>query len=70
MVFAAPPEMVFFNPRLDASQREAVGFALRQREVAIIHGPPGTGKTTTVVEVIQQAVKQKLKVKTLGERLD
>ncbi|KAK2176747.1 hypothetical protein NP493_643g04012 [Ridgeia piscesae] len=55
-------ELVFFNPHLDASQREAVGFALRQREVGVIHGPPGTGKTTTIVEVIRQAVKQKLKI--------
>ncbi|XP_036391211.1 DNA-binding protein SMUBP-2 [Megalops cyprinoides] len=52
----------FFNTSLDESQREAVSFALTQREVAIIHGPPGTGKTTTVVEVILQAVKQGLKI--------
>ncbi|XP_078584897.1 DNA-binding protein SMUBP-2-like isoform X2 [Branchiostoma floridae x Branchiostoma japonicum] len=50
------------NPSLNESQREAVQFALRQREVAVIHGPPGTGKTTAVVEIITQAVKQKLKV--------
>ena len=56
-------EMEFFNPGLDESQKEAVTFALHQREVAIIHGPPGTGKTTTVVEIIRQAIKQKLKVK-------
>lgn len=48
---------VFFNPDLDDSQRQAVRFALCQREVAIVHGPPGTGKTTTVVEIIIQAVK-------------
>ncbi|XP_067902110.1 DNA-binding protein SMUBP-2 isoform X2 [Heterodontus francisci] len=54
------PEL--YNPCLDDSQKEAVHFALSQKEVAIIHGPPGTGKTTTVVEIILQAVKQGLKV--------
>ncbi|XP_062041322.1 DNA-binding protein SMUBP-2 [Lepus europaeus] len=54
--------LVFFNAALDASQKEAVSFALSQKELAIIHGPPGTGKTTTVVEVILQAVKQGSKV--------
>ncbi|XP_072015866.1 DNA-binding protein SMUBP-2-like [Amphiura filiformis] len=52
----------FYNERLDDSQKEAVQFALAQRDVAIIHGPPGTGKTTTVVEIILQAVRNKLKV--------
>ncbi|XP_032735590.1 DNA-binding protein SMUBP-2 [Lontra canadensis] len=52
----------FCNPCLDASQKEAVSFALSQKELAIIHGPPGTGKTTTVVEIILQAVRQGLKV--------
>uniref|UniRef100_A0A8C4EVK9 DNA-binding protein SMUBP-2 n=1 Tax=Dicentrarchus labrax TaxID=13489 RepID=A0A8C4EVK9_DICLA len=52
----------FFNSNLDDSQREAVSFALSQRELAVIHGPPGTGKTTTVVEIILQAVKQGQKV--------
>uniref|UniRef100_A0A6Q2Y8L3 DNA-binding protein SMUBP-2 n=1 Tax=Esox lucius TaxID=8010 RepID=A0A6Q2Y8L3_ESOLU len=57
-----PSELSFLNTGLDSSQREAVSFALSQREVAVIHGPPGTGKTTTVVEIILQAVKQGLKV--------
>ncbi|XP_034443511.1 DNA-binding protein SMUBP-2 [Hippoglossus hippoglossus] len=57
-----PNEVEFFNLSLDKSQREAVTFALSQREVAVIHGPPGTGKTTTVVEIILQAVKQGQKV--------
>ncbi|XP_038136327.1 DNA-binding protein SMUBP-2 [Cyprinodon tularosa] len=55
-------ELEFFNSGLDDSQREAVSFALSQRELAVIHGPPGTGKTTTVVEIILQAVKQGQKV--------
>uniref|UniRef100_A0A452E999 DNA-binding protein SMUBP-2 n=1 Tax=Capra hircus TaxID=9925 RepID=A0A452E999_CAPHI len=56
------PPLTFCNPALDASQQEAVLFALSQKELAIIHGPPGTGKTTTVVEIILQAVKRGSKV--------
>ncbi|XP_043120975.1 DNA-binding protein SMUBP-2 isoform X2 [Puntigrus tetrazona] len=52
----------FSNTGLDNSQKEAVLFAISQKDVAIIHGPPGTGKTTTVVEVILQAVKREQKV--------
>ena len=47
---------------LNASQMEAVRFALAAQDVAIIHGPPGTGKTTTVVELIRQAVARGEKV--------
>ncbi|XP_060117179.1 DNA-binding protein SMUBP-2 isoform X3 [Heteronotia binoei] len=54
----------FYNESLDASQKEAVQFSLAQKELSIIHGPPGTGKTTTVVEIILQAVQQGLKAKT------
>ena len=43
-------------PSLNDSQQKAVEFCLAANDIAIIHGPPGTGKTTTVVELICQAV--------------
>ena len=46
----------FEGQSLNTSQTEAVEFALSAEQMAIIHGPPGTGKTTTVVELIRQAV--------------
>lgn len=42
--------------RLNASQTEAIVHALGANDLAIIHGPPGTGKTTTVAELIRQTV--------------
>lgn len=45
-----------FNPNLDQSQIDAIKFCLEDRPISLIHGPPGTGKTTTVAELINQAV--------------
>jgi superfamily I DNA and/or RNA helicase len=47
---------------LNPSQQEAVRFALFAKDVAVLHGPPGTGKTTAVVELIRQAVRRGEKV--------
>lgn len=43
---------------LNSSQNAAVDLALRANDVAIIHGPPGTGKTTTLVEVIRRCAQR------------
>ena len=52
-----------FNDNLDESQLEAISFCLQDhRPVSLIHGPPGTGKTTTVAELIRQAVGRGMKV--------
>jgi len=59
--FAEPVELPF-GAELNASQQQAVRFGLSARDLAIIHGPPGTGKTTTVVELIRQAISQGKKV--------
>ena len=52
----------FFNPRLNESQREAVRRALAARDIFLIHGPPGTGKTTTCAEVVAQFARKGKKV--------
>ncbi|PCI34071.1 MAG: hypothetical protein COB53_11995 [Elusimicrobia bacterium] len=52
----------FLNEKLDEHQRSAVVRALAAEDVALIHGPPGTGKTTTLVELIVQSVRRKQSV--------
>ncbi|KAM1197365.1 hypothetical protein ACFX2I_008967 [Malus domestica] len=51
-----------FNKNLDHSQRDAISKALSSKNVFLLHGPPGTGKTTTVVEIILQEVKRGSKI--------
>lgn len=47
---------------LNASQNDAINQVLTSKDVAIIHGPPGTGKTTTLVEAIYQTLKSETQV--------
>ncbi|XP_039008396.1 DNA-binding protein SMUBP-2-like isoform X2 [Hibiscus syriacus] len=51
-----------FNKNLDHSQKDAILKALSSKDVFLLHGPPGTGKTTTVVEIILQEVKRGSKI--------
>ena len=64
--FDDPREESALDAGLNATQRSAVDFALSARDVALIHGPPGTGKTTTVVELIRRAVRRGDKVLACG----
>ena len=57
--FVFPP-MHF--PYLNKTQEEAVNLVLRAKDVAIVHGPPGTGKTTTLVEAIRETLMRESQV--------
>ncbi len=52
----------FQNQNLNESQQNAICSSLDGNDVEVIHGPPGTGKTTTLVELIYQLNKQGKKV--------
>jgi ATP-dependent RNA/DNA helicase IGHMBP2 len=75
-VAAAPWQAL--DAALDDVQRRCVDLALRD-DVALVHGPPGTGKTRTLVEIIRQLAGRGLRVlataasntavDNLGERL-
>ena len=49
-------------PYLNATQETAVNKVLRAKDVAIVHGPPGTGKTTTLVEAIYETLRRENQV--------
>ena len=49
-------------PYLNRTQEDAVNKVLRAKDVAIVHGPPGTGKTTTLVEAIYETLRRENQV--------
>ena len=55
-------ELPFKDPTLNDSQKDSIRFAIASHEIALIHGPPGTGKTHTLIELILQLIGR-------GERL-
>ena len=61
-----PAETYTFQPMhfpyLNKTQEEAVNRVLRAKDVAIVHGPPGTGKTTTLVEAIYETLRREPQV--------
>lgn len=52
----------FQNSTLNESQEQAVKAVLENNSLTILHGPPGTGKTTTLIEAIHQLVSRDEKV--------
>ena len=49
-------------PWLNATQEQAVNEVLWAKDVAVVHGPPGTGKTTTLVEAIYETLRRESQV--------
>ena len=49
-------------PWLNPTQEHAVNEVLVSKDVSIVHGPPGTGKTTTLVEAIYETLKRETQV--------
>src|SRR6185436_1900243 len=52
----------FRNDKLNESQQQAIKAILQNEQISIVHGPPGTGKTTTLIEAIIQLIRKGEKV--------
>ena len=53
---------LFYPSALNDSQLAAVRHVVSAKDVAIIHGPPGTGKTTTLVQAILETIRRERRV--------
>ncbi|MCQ2266753.1 MAG: AAA domain-containing protein [Bacteroidaceae bacterium] len=60
--WGTPPQVPLSLPWLNASQQEAVRDVLLAKDVLVVHGPPGTGKTTTLVEAIDEVLRREAQV--------
>lgn len=58
----APAALPVRLPWLNASQEQAVRDVLRAKDVLVVHGPPGTGKTTTLVEAVCEVLRREPQV--------
>ncbi len=59
---AERPDDLFYPSPLNDSQIAAVRHVLAAQDVAIVHGPPGTGKTTTLVQAILETIRRERRV--------
>lgn len=80
-LYTEEKEIFFEHPDLNDGQNKAVQRVLRTTDIALLHGPPGTGKTTTLIKAIATLLKSNNKqilvvapsntaVDLLTERLD
>ncbi len=58
----APISFTPTDTRLNPSQQKAISPALGSKDLFLIHGPPGTGKTSTLIELIAQESKRQQKI--------
>jgi ATP-dependent RNA/DNA helicase IGHMBP2 len=52
--FTTSPD--FYNKQLNESQQQAIAAITQNEQIVVVHGPPGTGKTTTLIEAIWQLI--------------
>ncbi|WP_243639819.1 serine/threonine-protein kinase [Streptacidiphilus pinicola] len=55
----------WFRGDLDDSKREVVRHALGSQDLLLIEGPPGTGKTTVIAEIVEQTLRRSPKARIL-----
>lgn len=60
--FAELPRLEFRDLDLNDAQQHAVTQAMAAKDVVLIHGPPGTGKTRVLVEVVRQALRKRMRI--------
>ncbi|WLG94101.1 DEAD/DEAH box helicase [Pseudomonas sp. FP198] len=56
---------IAWSGALDESQKRVVELALSERNIALIQGPPGAGKTTAIVEILYQLYRQRSDLRIL-----